>query len=54
MVLPSLRSVKPPVQSVAVPNVMTSLLELRLIQKETYDTPAAVASFLQKLCVVMY
>ncbi|KAF8507998.1 hypothetical protein JB92DRAFT_3145184 [Gautieria morchelliformis] len=47
--LPSLLSVKAPVQGVAVPNVAASLLELRLIRKEAYDTPAAVASFLQKL-----
>ena len=53
LTVPSLLSVNAPVQGVAVPNVATSLLELRLIRKETCDTPAAVASFLQKLCVAM-
>ncbi|GJJ11868.1 hypothetical protein Clacol_006106 [Clathrus columnatus] len=47
--IPSLRSVVPPVSGVALPNIAAGLLELRLIKKETYDTPAAVASFMHKL-----
>ncbi|KAF8528175.1 hypothetical protein BU17DRAFT_61472 [Hysterangium stoloniferum] len=47
--LPSLRSVAPPVTGVALPRVALSLLHLRLIRKETYDSPASVASFMQKL-----
>jgi len=47
--VPSLYSVPPPVTGVALPHVALSLLELKLIRKDTYDSPAAVASFMHKL-----
>lgn len=47
--VPSLLSVVPPVSGVALPNVAMALLELRLIKKEAFDSPAAISSFMQKL-----
>ncbi|KAF8589677.1 hypothetical protein K439DRAFT_1612481 [Ramaria rubella] len=50
--VPSLLSVVAPVSGVALPDVPLSLLRLKLIPQETYDSPAAVASFLQKVTEV--